>query len=1343
MTDINDHFCPFTKIIIRSSFSYSLASLFRPGATTVNLQLDVSNFDNPLYPPTTKFSVDPNDADHYYVIQNYACGLTLIEQKFSAHWLSSGKKFDNLIIYNKGDIVIDSSLTPQVSSTNITIISCNGSITLNEDIQGNTVTLMAPKGTLTVNKRGDCSGNTLVASAQHILNDARLRFDKQIALSGSVINTGNILAPTILTQQAISGSGTVNSTTPTLMTSAVSDQTLVIAGLTQTHYFNPHLKTISSTPNDDGVSFDHGGIQIINKKNLDVTFDPELENRIQEITIITPGIFTLDESIILNSSSITIIADQIITQDINVSGNRTQNPNAGDILLIGMNGVQTGNLIADAAQFSDLNGLPCSQNGSGYLGASGNQTTEPLYSGSIAIISGDGITTSDLSSKVDGSGGDGGSGCSGSTGANGADGSAPTWMFSNGDHGDNGELGGAGGKGGTGGMGAHCASGYISLIAAHKITTRTVVAYSKSNGGRGGAGAGGGTGGKGGNGGNAGSQNANAGGGGRGGNGGKGGDSGNGGDGKFSLCAPIFFLSTNTISTQSVIVNGASLGGQSGETVGQGGTAGAGGNPGFSWKGSGDRGSSGAPGAAGVRGGNGVNGKSSGGLIALVSCDDISTHVTNTQAGNKALDSLTAIIACGTISMSDFTVGISAPSPVCKNTPLNTTLAINSDRTHGTINWLGTQIPLRNHTVSLSPPTVAGTYPLYAFFSDTAQNLIGIITKAVDFRSVHIFDFHYKNIAPGSDFILYQVNAQNGSGKTHISLLINTVMRHETTIDSRALNGKIFWCDRSRDETICVADFNPQLSDNLYNVRPVVLPADSHDQYQDVLSSISIDIQNQKIYFLVNDSLYQGTIILGITNEVDNVRQTSGRAQAMVVNNNFVYNVNFNEICVGEASDDGQNVFLTNQRTLATVTQQPTSLTIDAVHNHLYWTTDRNELWTARIDDLNTPSSLTQITQLLVGPELNRPTGVSVNPSTGAIYWINNANTGELWQGVLNDKISPTHILSTKLIRQGGFSLDGRPVILAGLFMIFDELPTYYFGCDLPGGENTVTLIAYDSDMPTCSDSVQITVNSRSPIRSGTAIKLDYSGSSLSIKIDLPPELTFTNTSDITSIFNDLCTFANQQPFGRFLAGFEVLAQFDVFPGEAAILDAFFLVFISCSDNNFQIQGAYEDFTFITHSFVSDTVTVTHSESSVGTTTKTMVRTGYEVLLSNNDTLWVSPCDSDPLTLQMLGLYDHPLVSVDAEFSPITQIGTTTCIPVYSQRTSDARYVCHLCNCAHKTGDYLTQHFPNCSDLPLNPCHVTYTGEIIADVAAVNLENCTICFAACKLPDCSDAQDCM
>lgn len=285
-----------------------------------------------------------------------------------------------------------------------------------------------------------------------------------------------------------------------------------------------------------------------------------------------------------------------------------------------------------------------------------------------------------------------------------------------------------------------------------------------------------------------------------------------------------------------------------------------------------------------------------------------------------------------------------------------------------------------------------------------------------------------------------------------------------------------------------------------------------------------------------------------------------------------------------------------------------------------------------------------------------------------------------------------------------------------------------------------VTVTAHRSD---CASDAWMVISNHLPLAQGV-LGAHYAGSLLEFTLALPPELSVTLpvTSDIHEIYSDICAFADTQFCGRFLAGLTIENQSDIFCSDAFITKQSEIVFVYYSDNVIHMDDADGDFVFSITDFMSDTVTITYSDSDCGLTNDVMnlISGGFSLQTSDEHFLWVEPCFSDSLNVST-NLFSHPLLVIDAN-GHITDIELIECTPLCHTPTSDPAQICFFKASATKLGNYLQENFP--SDYPDNidhACHVLYTGSLTAKVVTIDLENCALIFSNFTVP-CSGSDIC-
>lgn len=124
----------------------------------------------------------------------------------------------------------------------------------------------------------------------------------------------------------------------------------------------------------------------------------------------------------------------------------------------------------------------------------------------------------------------------------------------------------------------------------------------------------------------------------------------------------------------------------------------------------------------------------------------------------------------------------------------------------------------------------------------------------------------------------------------------------------------------------------------------------------------------------------------------------------------------------------------------------------------------------------------------------------------------------------------------------------------------------------------------------------------------------------------------------------------------------------------------------------------------------------------------------------SSDDLLISPCTTESDITVMTNVFDHPLLSVDAN-SPVTNIGSICCGALLQNTTSDSAYVCKLIACAAQTENFLAAHFSDYASHISDRCQITYTGPVSAGQILIDLNDCTLVFRDFSLP-CSDISIC-
>lgn len=286
-------------------------------------------------------------------------------------------------------------------------------------------------------------------------------------------------------------------------------------------------------------------------------------------------------------------------------------------------------------------------------------------------------------------------------------------------------------------------------------------------------------------------------------------------------------------------------------------------------------------------------------------------------------------------------------------------------------------------------------------------------------------------------------------------------------------------------------------------------------------------------------------------------------------------------------------------------------------------------------------------------------------------------------------------------------------------------------------------LTAFISDNPLCVPTIisDIPVSSKNQ----KTFTINFAGSVLTPAFHLPHDLTdsLDGINDLTSIFNTMCTYAGQQTCNRFAVGLEILEHSDVLPIDSSILHGMHMAFVFCSDNNFYAQEMFQGFTFVLNNILSDAVTINHTDSVHGSTTKVMQKTGFSLTVSSDKIKWWSPYVQSLASLNVNTssiLIDEQLLTVSGNKNLINNIdGFITCLPICNTLTSDAQYVCELYQTAKQVEKYLGAFYPNYSDLPISDKnYVTYIGDIVASRVLVDLNCGKINFSDLSIQGCSD-----
>lgn len=1169
--------CPRTSVTIQAQNGPVISQFFSPQEGGANLLLDDATFSSPYAPYTQKFNVSNNNYNHYYVIRNYPTGLTLVEQ------YTPNTNSGNLVIFNNGDIVIDSTINLSTDAS-LTIISCGGNITVNQSITvSNNLTLVALEGKITFNANHQSDGTSasiLTLLAQTIINYSNnngLSASDEILLSGTVINNGTIVVGqngTILTQHTIGGNVVGQQVIPPNN----AQETLTIEKLTTTFYETPPSpKTIPG--NSDGVTLNSGILQIVTRNNLTLAIDPSLSTAGVDLLLITPGTFTLNSALTLNSQNVTILANQINTNGhtIDVSGGSDSKSPGGSITLISMTNIAADHLLANAATIR--NGKSCSDS-PGLDGTSDKQNAQSggdgtigeyidfLNGGFVTLIASAGISTKNILARCFSKGGKGGdSSCKGGNGGDSPNAPNAGCWTCDGNTGLPGGIGGNGGNGGDGGDGSRSVGGQIILISSSgQIITSDLSVDVDSSGGDGGdSTANGGHGGKGGDGSASGALEPGAldGSGGQGGNGGNGGNAGKGGDAGQAIGGFILLVSCQSVRTTNISAQVLANGGNGGSAENN-----MGGNAGKGGKGGGDDGAWGGSGSDGIggNGGNGGNGNSvDGGVIALISCDSVTTNNISVKtefhngtgglsgsdntyissdgaSGSNGLVEAVFVVSCDSISTSDFSINIERPLSICVNATSDVSVNINSsDSVTVSVYWLENQF---GPNFSLTSSDITGDYPLYTTFTVTNDpNVIGVIAQFVAVESIDILDLNPPTtmLAGTTSDISFLVNAQNGSGTACVALSSGSQIVQSDLVLTAGGNGKIFW-GGAEPATFYIADFNPQLSDEPHEVKPIILSKLQQNEIPSI-SSFYIDLSDQIIYIssYKNSAIYYGNIDVKTQKNIKNIKNIQwlspppppspyGLFFDTIHRQIYVTDTEINIIYTIALSDQQISPIPT---ILISDLNQPTGLTVDTVHGKIYWTTQGdNTLWVGTIDNISDPTVVNSVIPLLSDNNvINQPTGVFVNPSDKTIYWVNSVNNGELWKGTLNSLTNPTSISDSILLKSDNFGTQEYPVnILSGLFILFDPIPQQSISITAPlqPSDYVYSLAVYDSDLTSCKQESDFIISvigiSFSDINVPTSI---LAGSALPISFNADIQNSgstynaFVRFSDFSSNFND------------------------------------------------------------------------------------------------------------------------------------------------------------------------------------------------------------------------------
>ncbi len=147
------------------------------------------------------------------------------------------------------------------------------------------------------------------------------------------------------------------------------------------------------------------------------------------------------------------------------------------------------------------------------------------------------------------------------------------------------------------------------------------------------------------------------------------------------------------------------------------------------------------------------------------------------------------------------------------------------------------------------------------------------------------------------------------------------------------------------------------------------------------------------------------------------------------------------------------------------------------------------------------------------------------------------------------------------------------------------------------GNGGALTLTAYQSDNPSCSDTKQYGIGT--PTISGL-VQLILQGSLFGFELDIA---NFTaQTSDVTILFSDFCAFAQAQSDGQAAAILTIINQSDMFASDAVILNSPQNVFVNCSGQCLNIRGQSDAFTFQICSFTSDSPAIQYSDNNPANT---------------------------------------------------------------------------------------------------------------------------------------------
>lgn len=256
-------------------------------------------------------------------------------------------------------------------------------------------------------------------------------------------------------------------------------------------------------------------------------------------------------------------------------------------------------------------------------------------------------------------------------------------------------------------------------------------------------------------------------------------------------------------------------------------------------------------------------------------------------------------------------------------------------------------------------------------------------------------------------------------------------------------------------------------------------------------------------------------------------------------------------------------------------------------------------------------------------------------------------------------------------------------------------------------------------------------------------LNIQYVGSLLDFSLALPPELAIllSPSSDIQSLFSDICAFAqSQQPCQNFLAGLIINDYSDLFCSDALIHQHPEVIVVSCSDNVLHLDDDDGLFSLNITDFMSDTVFVQYEDALCQVSDiMTLVGGSFSFQTSDTNFIWVNPCDSDAPNA-FTNLFDHPLLAIDGQGN-IVDIGLIDCSGLCQNSTSDLLYTSKLRTAAIQLGNYLETHFSDYTDHISYKCHVLYLGPITANNVVVDIENTQLIFGNFSIPF-SDINSC-